>query len=116
MERNIASIMSKVLGIVTTRTPLSGINSGHGPGDIICPPGYDFLAEAKYRASFMHHGLYWDAVADAAKHGVNQRNVMLWTKVKREQGMLVTISDELFEALLEAGGKELLKANPSSKT
>jgi hypothetical protein len=118
MERAVAALLTSALGVKVARNILSGANNvrddgSRRPGDSTCPAGYDFLTESKYRASFMHHGLYHAAVADAKKHGINPKTVTLWTKVKRETGMLVTMSDEFYCALLLAGGSKLLKKEES---
>ncbi len=94
------------------RNPLSGANNtdddGNGrPGDVIMPKGVNAIVECKYRASFLHHTLFDDALADAKKHG--RVNALLYTKRKRDHGWLVVLDGELFSKIIRLPGvQELL--------
>lgn len=103
-ERNIAADLSTLLPDPTTRTPLSGENSRHGPGDVVIPPGLRLLIEAKYRATNNQHALFDGAVSDGLKHGIPRNQIVLATKVKRATGYLITVSDELFWTLMSLPG------------
>jgi hypothetical protein len=102
-ERVVATIFGSF------RVPLSGINSRHNAGDVIVPPGMEFLAECKYREKFLHHKLFRDAQADAAKNGVKTFNVFLFTKQKSETGFLVTMTGDMFNTLMQIPGRDWLK-------
>lgn len=93
-ERRTAKDLSTILGVECKRTPLSGTNSGHGPGDNIIPEGFDLLVEDKLRAKFEHHRLFREAQKQAEKFGI--KNIFLCTQKKYEKGYLVTIDRELF--------------------
>jgi hypothetical protein len=85
------------------RNPLSGSNSRQDDGsprggDVIIPQGTDVLVEAKYRASFLHHGLFEAAEADAKKH--KKAQAILYTKQKRSHGWLVVLDGILFSQIV----------------
>jgi hypothetical protein len=89
------------------RNPLSGANSRQDDGsprggDVIIPQGLDVLVECKLRASFAHHTLFADAVADAVKH--KKRHAILYTKKKHDHGWLVTVDGGLWNKLLQIEG------------
>jgi hypothetical protein len=114
-ERVIAAAWDKVFGSadeVIKRNILSGANNRRDdgssrPGDVALPKWLDVLVEAKYRSSFLHHALYRNAVADAAKHKLT--HTILYTRQKHEVGYLAVLSADLFHDLLALpGAKELL--------
>ncbi len=109
-ERVVAAAFSAVIGRETFRVPLSGISSRHNGGDIIVPKDgdgrllYDILFENKYRSTNAQHTLFAGAAADAEKNGVDPKHAILCTKVKRQQGYLVTLDADTFWKLMALDG------------
>ena len=88
----------------TFRTPLSGINSRHGPGDIIIPDDLALLVECKVRASSSHWTLYDDACKDARKNKLDPVRTLLFFKQKHGHGSIVTLDTDMFERIWNVPG------------
>ncbi len=104
-ESVIAEAWTAAIGLKCLRNPLSGANNvndkgGRRGGDVIIHSDFeaDVQIEAKYRSSFMHHGLFKDAKEDAKKHGFT--HTILYTRLKSERGYLVVLEEDLFHKML----------------
>jgi hypothetical protein len=80
--------------------PLSGVNSRHGPGDVIIPENYSLVIECKFRNSFLHHRLFRDAVEDAQRYGIDPKRVLLYTREKNRHGDLVVLDADMLDEIL----------------
>ena len=103
-ERVIASLFG------TFRTPLSGINSRHGPGDILVPDDLAMLVECKCRANSLHLSMFEDACADAKKNKLDPVRTLLFFKRKHAHDSIVTMHVDMFTKIWNVPGvRELFK-------
>jgi hypothetical protein len=94
-ERRIAAVFGSRRNVMSGA--LNSTDDGEPrPGDVVIPRGLDLLVECKLKSNFTHHALFREARADATKHKV--KHALLFTKRKGDQGYLVVIRGEDFEA------------------
>jgi hypothetical protein len=83
-----------------TRMPLSGMNSKHGPGDVLLPTDVDALLECRTRVNPAHWTMWLGVVADAVKNKIDPRRAVLYLKKVGAKGHIVTLDGSMFAKII----------------